>query len=625
MAPHHRTRNRQTSNNNPHSTVGRNDRVNEHHPTTTLATLAAYNHINNDGWTILGVGPDKKPLGPWSIGGWNRFDHTNAEDVFTHEFHAIGIITGPSRTVIIDIDNEEAIRAWATKNGVPTTRIVNTPRGKHLYYHAPNGNNLAPTVNLMPGIDIRAGESYAIIPPSITNGGIYTWTNNNPIETLPETILNQLAKNNTPEQTRIPSGDPIPEGRRNHELFSRALKAVRIGLSREAVYGAIRGEAEAHAEGDITETELRSIVKSAFAYHDKNPQKTLNTNPSIINVTTFSSMPAPQAIHWLRGETGRGRIPLGEMTMIYGEPGVGKGSITMSIIAEVTQAGGRVLVSTPEDDPLRVVKPRLIATKADLDLVSHITSTRGENETTIDIATEADKIIEAAISFGAELIIIDPVSEHFAANVKDERENREQLSPFMRACREHQIAVLAIGHTNRMTGGSGYMRAGGSSALFKIARSAFIVGRVPTPDDDQDTVTKNVALIHDKMNLGRAMPGVVYSINTHEFIIDDGTPITTSLATKIGETNLTTEDILDERRVAEQRKIGECAAWMSTYLTDRLGLANKEDLDNDARKVDQSWTPNTLRSAAGIINAKCAPSGYQKPWIYTASDYTYST
>lgn len=309
------------------------------------------------------------------------------------------------------------------------------------------------------------------------------------------------------------------------------------------------------------------------------------------------------------------------MSMIYGEPGVGKGSITMTIIAEVTQAGGRVLLSTPEDDTIRVVKPRLIAAGADLTRVSHITTKRGDEDVTIDIGIEADAIIKAAVEYDAELIVIDPVSEHFGANVKDERANREQLAPFMRACREHQIAVIAVGHTNRMAGGSGYMRAGGSSALFKIARSAFIVGRIPTPDEDQDTVTKHVALIHDKMNLGRAMPGIVYDIRTEELSIVDGKPIITSMAVKIAETSLSSEDILDERRVAEQRKIGECATWLEQHLADKLGLSAKNETENEARKIDNAWTSGTVRAAAKTIGAKCGPGAKGGSWVYTSKDY----
>ena len=592
------------------------------HIQTTPLMKAAYDYINQKGWTILGVNADKKPAGPWGVGGWNRFDYTNAEQLFQHNFTAIAVVTGPSGLVGIDFDNDAAIIAWAERYGVPTTLIAETPRGKHLYYQAPPGITLHPSTSLLDGVDVRAAESYLILPPSETAGGAYRWKNRVEPEPLPDYILD-LIRQQAADDRGLPGDDEeIPEGQRNDKLFNVALRLWRAGMSPAVVKAGVYEHARTYAHGMMTERELDGIVRSAKAYHKKHPTEAEDDKPSgIITLNTFADMPAPKPIHWLRGDTGMGRFPLGEMSMIYGEPGVGKGSITMAIIAEVTQAGGRVLLSTPEDDTIRVVKPRLMAAGANLANVSHVTFKRGDETLTVDIGREAEALVQAAVDFGAELIVIDPVSEHFGANVKDERANREQLAPFMRACREHQIAIIAIGHTNRMAGGSGYMRAGGSSALFKIARSAFIVGRIPTPDEDQDTVKKHVALIHDKTNLGRAMPGLVYDIRTEELSIVDGKPITTSMAVNIGETNLSSDDILDERKIAEQRKIGECAVWLERHLEDKLGLCAKTETENEARKIDNAWTTATVRAAAKAIGAKCAPGGSGKPWVYTAKDY----
>ena len=584
---------------------------------------AAYQYINERDWTIVGVNADKKPAGKWKVGEKNRYDYTNAENLWAENWPGIGVVTGPSGLVCIDFDTEAAIRAWADKYGIPDTLTARSPRGRHLYYEAPPGHKLSPSTKLVEGVDVRADESYIILPPSRMNGGQYSWTNTKDIAPLPHHILELIKQKKATGDRGLPGDEEeIPEGQRNDKLFNVALRLWRAGMSPAVVKAGVYEHARTYAHGSIDTTELDSIIRSAKEHHKRNPTgKSGDETPGTINLTSFDKMPAPEPVDWLRGTTGSGRFPLGEMSMIYGEPGVGKGSITMAIIAEVTNAGGRVLLSTPEDDTIRVVKPRLMAAGADLSLVSHLTIRRGDDEQTVDIGREADKIVDSAVDFGAELIVIDPVSEHFGANVKDERANREQLAPFMRACREHQIAVIAIGHTNRMTGGSGYMRAGGSSALFKIARSAFIVGRIPTADEDQDTVKKHVALIHDKTNLGRAMPGIVYDIRTEELSIVDGKPITTSLAVNIGETHLSSDDILDERKIAEQRKVGECAVWLERRLDECLGLSSKNETENEARKVDNAWTTATVRAAAKIIGAKCAPGGSGAPWVYTAKDY----
>src|SRR2546430_12917405 len=78
------------------------------------------------------------------------------------------------------------------------------------------------------------------------------------------------------------------------------------------------------------------------------------------------------------------RIPREEVTIIQGDPGLGKGHIAADLAARfttgrpmpddtsVTQPTGRVLWLTTEDDSERVLKPRLVAAGADVQLVSRI-------------------------------------------------------------------------------------------------------------------------------------------------------------------------------------------------------------------------------------------------------------
>jgi hypothetical protein len=93
----------------------------------------------------------------------------------------IGIAAGPSRLVILDIDvkgetdGRASLRTCERLLGrLPLTRSVRTPSGGvHLYFSAPDGVELRPSAGkLGPGIDVRAGWSYVIAPPSTG----YVWT-----------------------------------------------------------------------------------------------------------------------------------------------------------------------------------------------------------------------------------------------------------------------------------------------------------------------------------------------------------------------------------------------------------------------------------------------------------------
>jgi hypothetical protein len=53
------------------------------------------------------------------------------------------------------------------------------------------------------------------------------------------------------------------------------------------------------------------------------------------------------------------RIPLGDSTIMAGDPGIGKSWIVLRVTADVVRAGGYAIILNREDDPARVIKPRL--------------------------------------------------------------------------------------------------------------------------------------------------------------------------------------------------------------------------------------------------------------------------
>jgi putative DNA primase/helicase len=600
------------------------------HNQVSDAARAAFDHINRDNWTTLAVKPDKTPFGLWGqVGNDNRFDYRNSEDIFNRCAHidAFGVVAGASGLIIIDLDNEDAIKVFANNFGIPQTRIVKTPRGRHLYYLAPTDITIGPMTDVMPGIDIRAGNSYAILPPSRISTGEYSWANDLPIAPLPDELRALLHAENDKGSARfeIEPGARIEEGTRNDTGFHYALKLIRSGIEPDIVLLMLTAFLAERADGDIEYSEIIGMVESAVKHDKKNAKKRDDhdeTAPSLIRTVSFADMPAPEAVDWVRGEHLHGRFPLGELTMLYGDPGVGKGTITVALIAQITRAGGTVLISSPEDDPIRVIKPRLIAAGVDLTRCHTIDSVRDYGAQAIDLSSEHDKIIERALHHKAEVIILDPISEHLAADVKNERDNRDALGPYLQACRDHRIATIAVGHTNRTAGGSGYMRAGGSSALYKIARSAFIVGHVPAAATEDGEARKDVALAHGKTNLGKKMPSLIYRINTEELSIDEhGRPVYTSRATFIGESNLDAEEILDERKVNDHARISECAGWLEGYLKDRYGASAKNETDEAARKANAEWTPPVVKRAISTIGGKMRKSGFGGAYVYQSADY----
>ncbi|MER6247220.1 bifunctional DNA primase/polymerase [Streptomyces griseorubiginosus] len=120
----------------------------------------------------------------------------------------VGIATGPSGLVVVDLDMPKRKSSVDTPNGVttfralceragqavPTTRTVRTAGGGvHLYFAAPPGARLGNTAGrLGKRIDTRAWGGYVVAPGSLTPTGAYAIVNDVPPAPLPEWLCARL-------------------------------------------------------------------------------------------------------------------------------------------------------------------------------------------------------------------------------------------------------------------------------------------------------------------------------------------------------------------------------------------------------------------------------------------------
>jgi hypothetical protein len=120
----------------------------------------------------------------------------------------VGIATGPSGLVVVDLDMPKRKSSTDTPNGVttftalceraghavPTTRTVRTASGGvHLYFTAPSGIRLGNTAGrLGKRIDTRAWGGYVVAPGSLTPTGAYAVVNDMPPAPLPDWLYARL-------------------------------------------------------------------------------------------------------------------------------------------------------------------------------------------------------------------------------------------------------------------------------------------------------------------------------------------------------------------------------------------------------------------------------------------------
>ncbi len=216
---------------------------------------------------------------------------------------------------------------------------------------------------------------------------------------------------------------------------------------------------------------------------------------------TLLSSVEPKPVEWLWPD----RIPLGELTIIDGDPGTNKSSVTLDIAARVSTGrempdgspgmlGGVVLIQA-EDSLTKTVPLRAHAAGADLDRIAVI------EETTIP--DDLSNIERTVMAVNAKLIIIDPLMCFVDANANKEQAIRRALTPLRKLADRHNIAIVVVRHLNKSGGSKAIYRGSGSIAIAATVRSGFLIGS--SPDDEHLRV-----LAHFKSNLGARVRSLLF-------------------------------------------------------------------------------------------------------------------
>ncbi|MGW3272548.1 bifunctional DNA primase/polymerase [Streptomyces kronopolitis] len=280
------------------------------------ALLRAALDAAEQGWAVIPLRPgDKRPAlhGEASCPGigdcadghrkWEQRATTDPDRIraawATLPFN-IGIATGPSDLVVIDLDMPKSNSKKDTPSGVttfkalcertghpvPTTRTIRTASGgRHLYFTAPSGVRLTNTAGMLgPLIDSRAWGGYVVAPGSNVHKGAYTAEGAAPVLQLPGWLLDALKPLQKPTKPvnrvlpnrvgryaaaalRYEEGNvaSAPEGQRNAALVRAARALGRLiasgDLTRDEVEEALSRGAETSGQQPH---EYRSAITSAL-------------------------------------------------------------------------------------------------------------------------------------------------------------------------------------------------------------------------------------------------------------------------------------------------------------------------------------------------------------------------
>lgn len=223
----------------------------------------------------------------------------------------------------------------------------------------------------------------------------------------------------------------------------------------------------------------------------------------------------PVPIEWIW----ENRLAAGKLTMLASDPGLGKSLITVIVAATVSSSGrwpagegnceaGEVLLASYEDDPADTVVPRLQAAGADLTKVhflEKVPSDQGPRH--FDVARDWERLDKLlTMRTGVRLLVVDPISAAMSGvDTHRNSEVREALTGLVGVAQRHGVAVLAVSHFSKGSGGKALHKVIGSIAFTAAARIAFIAAR----DEDDPTGDRHLFL-PIKSNIGDDRVGIAY-------------------------------------------------------------------------------------------------------------------
>ncbi len=300
------------------------------------------------------------------------------------------------------------------------------------------------------------------------------------------------------------------------------------------------------------------------------------------------------------------RIPLGLLSLLARDPGLGKSTLTVQLAAQWSrgEADGdlqgtptSVLLASAEDSAETTLKPRLIEAGADMSRI-HIVQMRKEGvlggiTLPDDVAALEAKMTE----LDARVFIIDPLFAHLSDRVNSfkDQDLRRALAPLSLLAERLDAAVVAVLHLNKDEQKDVLGRISGSKATVAAARSVLLAA--PDPHDP-DGATK--LLGHIKCNVGPLAVTLGYHIEERHLSIE-GQEITTSALVWEGELpEVKARDLLARTEQVDRNKREEAKDWLRELL--KQGPKPTEEIYLEGKKL--TFSESTLNRAKHDLGIK---------------------
>lgn len=315
------------------------------------------------------------------------------------------------------------------------------------------------------------------------------------------------------------------------------------------------------------------------------------------------------------------RMPLGKISVLEGDPDLGKSVLTEDLAARVTTASAMpgetdcplpgpagVVILSAEDGLADTIRPRLEAAGANMSRVvclTHILDPKGERPPTIADIVEIEEAIQRV---EAKLLIIDPLMAFIpgSTNSRDDQTMRRLLAPLAALAERTGVAVVLLRHLTKARGKNPLYQGGGSIGIIGAARSALMVAMDPADPSGDRRIIASI-----KSNLSAAPPAIAYHLeeasNGSVQVVWDG------------ETDATTDSLLAAGTGGEGRSALDEAGG---FLLDTLagGPQSVKDIIKEARSAGiAERTLKRAKAALGVGSVKVNVPGGNAYWAWQLS------
>ena len=281
-------------------------------------------------------------------------------------------------------------------------------------------------------------------------------------------------------------------------------------------------------------------------------------------------------------------IPLGKLTMLDGDPGLGKSTMLLDLAARVSTIGvmpdgshgaiGNVAIMSAEDSPEDTIRPRLEAAGANLSRIHNLSGVNEEGkERPLEIPGDLDLVAKKLNEINASLLLIDPLMAFLTdTDANKDQSIRRVLFQLSQIIEKIPCAAIAMRHLNKGSGTKAIYRGNSSIGVIGHARAGLLVAA--DPDDDNMRV-----LAVTKSNLAAKPKSLRFQLVPQNDICKIGWA---------GVCEFQADDLLAQPPTAEQ----------------------KEQKDEQFNKVEQAKAILTALLAEGQVQikfakAECADAG----------------